>query len=68
MVATLHLAHFQKLQRSNCDFVIYREKESLQRSRVLFAEIELSFPYRDVVIKRGVDPKQFYELETEIGR
>ncbi|KAK9743723.1 Protein kinase domain [Popillia japonica] len=31
-------------------------------------EIELSFPYRDVTIKRGVDPREIYELESEIGR
>lgn len=33
-----------------------------------FSEVELSFPYRDVQIKRGVDAKQFYDLESEIGR
>ncbi|CAG9865306.1 unnamed protein product [Phyllotreta striolata] len=31
-------------------------------------EIELSFPYREVQIKRGVDPKDLYTLEEEIGR
>ncbi|XP_055595071.1 probable serine/threonine-protein kinase fhkE isoform X3 [Uranotaenia lowii] len=27
-----------------------------------------SFPYREVEIQRGVDPKQFFDLSTEIGR
>nr|XP_024215514.1 LOW QUALITY PROTEIN: probable serine/threonine-protein kinase fhkE [Halyomorpha halys] len=31
-------------------------------------EMEPSFPYRDVTIKRGVEMKQFYDLEGEIGR
>ncbi|KAF5286331.1 hypothetical protein FQA39_LY04229 [Lamprigera yunnana] len=31
-------------------------------------ELDLSFPHRTVQIKRGVDPKEFYELITEIGR
>ncbi|KAF2901400.1 hypothetical protein ILUMI_04777 [Ignelater luminosus] len=31
-------------------------------------EVELSFPYRNVQIRRGVDPKELYELTTEIGR
>ncbi|XP_018325724.1 myosin light chain kinase, smooth muscle isoform X2 [Agrilus planipennis] len=31
-------------------------------------EVQLSFPYRDVQIKRGLDPKDFYDLEEEIGR
>lgn len=31
-------------------------------------EIQLSFPYRDVQIRRGVDPKEEYLLEAEIGR
>ncbi|KAF5307308.1 hypothetical protein FQR65_LT07024 [Abscondita terminalis] len=31
-------------------------------------ELELSFPYRDVPIKKGVDPKEFYDLTVEIGR
>ncbi|XP_060526795.1 death-associated protein kinase 2 [Cylas formicarius] len=31
-------------------------------------EIELSFPYRDVQIKRNVDPKDEYTLEDEVGR
>lgn len=34
----------------------------------IFPEVELSFSYRDVKIKRGVDPKEIYELESEIGR
>nr|XP_018898020.1 PREDICTED: striated muscle-specific serine/threonine-protein kinase-like [Bemisia tabaci] len=31
-------------------------------------ELEPSFPYRDVQIKWNVDVKQFYELQSEIGR
>ncbi|KAJ8921523.1 hypothetical protein NQ315_003141 [Exocentrus adspersus] len=31
-------------------------------------KVDLSFPYRDVQIKRGVDPKDEYILESEIGR
>ncbi|XP_068910132.1 myosin light chain kinase, smooth muscle-like [Tenebrio molitor] len=31
-------------------------------------EVQLSFPYRDVHIQRGVDPKELYDLETEVGR
>uniref|UniRef100_A0A1Y1KUY5 Protein kinase domain-containing protein n=1 Tax=Photinus pyralis TaxID=7054 RepID=A0A1Y1KUY5_PHOPY len=31
-------------------------------------EVELSFPYRDVRIKKGEDPKDYYELINEIGR
>ncbi|XP_044259471.1 myosin light chain kinase, smooth muscle-like [Tribolium madens] len=31
-------------------------------------EVQLSFPYRNVQIQRGVDPKELYELESEIGR
>lgn len=31
-------------------------------------EIQLSFPYRDVNIKRNSDPKNEYSLEEEIGR
>lgn len=31
-------------------------------------EIELSFPHREVQIQRGVDPKDLYILEEEIGR
>lgn len=31
-------------------------------------EVELSFPYRDVQIKRNVDPKETYTLDEEIGR
>ncbi|XP_057666352.1 myosin light chain kinase family member 4-like [Diorhabda carinulata] len=31
-------------------------------------EIELSFPHRTVQIQRGVDPKELYILEEEIGR
>lgn len=31
-------------------------------------EIDLSFPYRDVKIKRNADPKEEYTLEEEIGR
>jgi len=31
-------------------------------------ELEPSFPYRDVTIKRGVDVKEYYDLQEEIGR
>ncbi|XP_075235091.1 uncharacterized protein LOC142332527 [Lycorma delicatula] len=31
-------------------------------------ELQPSFPYRDVSIKRNVDMKEYYDLETEIGR
>nr|CAH7744602.1 unnamed protein product [Callosobruchus chinensis] len=31
-------------------------------------EVELSFPYRDVKIRRGEDPKDFYTLDDEVGR
>lgn len=31
-------------------------------------ELEPSFPYRDVHIKRNTDVKEFYDLQTEIGR
>uniref|UniRef100_A0A336MX37 CSON006730 protein n=1 Tax=Culicoides sonorensis TaxID=179676 RepID=A0A336MX37_CULSO len=31
-------------------------------------DVEPAFPYRDVKIKRGVDPKESYELIEEIGR
>jgi len=31
-------------------------------------ELEPSFPYRDVIIRRNVDMKEFYDLEEEIGR
>ncbi|KAJ3664635.1 hypothetical protein Zmor_000188 [Zophobas morio] len=31
-------------------------------------EVQLSFPYRNVQIQKGVDPKELYELEEEIGR
>nr|XP_023025574.1 myosin light chain kinase, smooth muscle-like [Leptinotarsa decemlineata] len=31
-------------------------------------EVSLSFPHRDVQIQRGVDPKDLYSLESEIGR
>ncbi|KAI5732776.1 hypothetical protein M8J76_004016 [Diaphorina citri] len=31
-------------------------------------EIEPSFPWRDVVIKRNVDIKEYYDLQSEIGR
>ncbi|RZC42172.1 myosin light chain kinase, smooth muscle-like, partial [Asbolus verrucosus] len=30
--------------------------------------VQLSFPYRDVEIRKGVDPKDLYDLESEIGR
>ncbi|CAH0559538.1 unnamed protein product [Brassicogethes aeneus] len=31
-------------------------------------EVKLSFPYRDIQIRRNVDPKDDYELDSEIGR
>ncbi|CAG2067305.1 unnamed protein product, partial [Timema podura] len=31
-------------------------------------EMEPSFPYRDIVIKRGQDVKDLFLLQTEIGR
>ncbi|XP_034241669.1 caM kinase-like vesicle-associated protein [Thrips palmi] len=31
-------------------------------------ELEPSFPYRDVQIKRNTDVKEFYDLQSEIGR
>ncbi|KAL0272720.1 UNVERIFIED_CONTAM: hypothetical protein PYX00_005583 [Menopon gallinae] len=31
-------------------------------------ELTPSFPYRDVQIRRGVDVKEFYDLQEEIGR
>ncbi len=34
----------------------------------MFVEIEPSFPYRDVKIKKNTDVKQFYDLQKEIGR
>lgn len=33
-----------------------------------FTELAPSFPYRDVQIRRGVDVKEFYDLQAEIGR
>uniref|UniRef100_A0A182M838 Protein kinase domain-containing protein n=1 Tax=Anopheles culicifacies TaxID=139723 RepID=A0A182M838_9DIPT len=33
-----------------------------------FADIPPAFPYREVEIKRGIDPKQIYELSSELGR
>lgn len=32
------------------------------------SELEPSFPYRDVHIRRNTDVKEFYDLQTEIGR
>jgi myosin-light-chain kinase len=32
------------------------------------AEVEPSFPYRDVNIHRGVDMKELYDLKSELGR
>ncbi|XP_035898777.1 MAP/microtubule affinity-regulating kinase 3 isoform X4 [Anopheles stephensi] len=31
-------------------------------------DIPPAFPYREVEIKRGIDPKQIYELSSELGR
>ncbi|XP_059479974.1 myosin light chain kinase, smooth muscle isoform X2 [Neocloeon triangulifer] len=31
-------------------------------------ELEPSFPYREVICRRNVDMKEFYDLETEVGR
>ncbi|VVC38162.1 Hypothetical protein CINCED_3A012222 [Cinara cedri] len=33
-----------------------------------FLELEPSFPYKDITIRRGVDMKEHYELQSEIGR
>jgi hypothetical protein len=32
------------------------------------AELEPSFPYRDVSIRRAVDMKELYDLQSELGR
>ena len=32
------------------------------------AEVEPSFPCRDVCIRRGVDMKEQYDLKSELGR
>jgi len=34
----------------------------------LFSEIEPSFPYRDVTIRRGVEFKDDYDIQAELGR
>ncbi|KAG5330677.1 MYLK protein, partial [Acromyrmex charruanus] len=34
----------------------------------LFSEIEPSFPYRDVTIRRGVEFKDDYDIQSELGR
>lgn len=34
----------------------------------ILPEVELSFPYRDVQIQRGIDPKNIYDMESELGR
>lgn len=49
------------------------DKVDLERYTILFyffifAELDLSFPYREVTIKRGVDAKEIYEMVTEVGR
>lgn len=31
-------------------------------------EVDPSFPYREVTIKRNTDMKEFYDLQKEIGR
>ncbi|XP_052891975.1 serine/threonine-protein kinase dst1 isoform X1 [Anopheles moucheti] len=31
-------------------------------------DIPPAFPYREVEVKRGIDPKQIYELSSELGR
>lgn len=35
---------------------------------IYYIDNKLSFPPRDVTIKRGVDAKEFYDLLTEVGR
>lgn len=35
---------------------------------LFFADIDPAFSYRDVTIKRGSDPKQYYDVIEEIGR
>lgn len=34
----------------------------------LVTDVDPAFPYRDVSLKRGIDPKESYELIEEIGR
>lgn len=34
----------------------------------LFSEIEPSFPYRDVTVRRGVEFKDDYDIQAELGR
>lgn len=33
-----------------------------------FSEIEPSFPYRDVTVRRGVEFKDDYDIQAELGR
>lgn len=35
---------------------------------IMFTEVEPSFPFRDVRVKKNVDVKQYYDLQKEIGR
>lgn len=35
---------------------------------IVFLELEPSFPYKDITIRRGIDMKEHYELQSEIGR
>jgi hypothetical protein len=34
----------------------------------VLSELEPSFPYREVNFRRNVDVKEFYDLQTEVGR
>lgn len=34
----------------------------------LLSEIEPSFPYRDVTVRRGVEFKDDYDIQAELGR
>lgn len=43
-------------------------KTQLIKILIIFLELEPSFPYRDITIRRGVDMKEHYELQSEIGR
>lgn len=34
----------------------------------LFAEVEPAFPYRDVIVRRNIEFKEYYDLQSELGR
>ncbi|KAJ8982945.1 hypothetical protein NQ317_005260, partial [Molorchus minor] len=62
----------RKLKRSHDSPLIKANENAVTMIKVdendPIGEIQLSFPYRDAQIKRGVDPKDEYILEEEIGR